>query len=154
MIYSSELIPRAIQTLFWDRHTISQTVPTLLQDRHTISAKQQLMPSKSTHDPTTNLGCSDTTCCAPGNNRWGIYQLKIDAAGDVPARQEYRNNRESKSTQYLTRFGNFPTSSGQERDFIDVTINTSKYQRNTLRIFRDTIMRALAHIYSHRVPGI
>ena len=47
-IYSCELIPRAIQTLFLDRHT--------------ISAKQPPMPLELTHDPTTNLGCSDTTC--------------------------------------------------------------------------------------------
>ena len=52
MIYSCELIPRAIQTLFWDRYT--------------ISAKQPPMPLESTHDPTTKLGCSDTTCCACG----------------------------------------------------------------------------------------
>ena len=38
-ICSFKLIPRAIYTLFLDRHTI----PTPLRDRHTISAKQQLM---------------------------------------------------------------------------------------------------------------
>jgi len=54
-IYSSKLIPQAIQTLFWDRYMIPQIVPTLLQDWHTISAKQQPMLLKSTHDPTTNL---------------------------------------------------------------------------------------------------
>jgi len=43
---------------------IPQTVPMLLRDRHMISTKQQLMPSELTHDPTANLGCSDTTCCA------------------------------------------------------------------------------------------
>ena len=63
-IYSSKLIPWAIHTLFWDRHTIPQTIPTLLRDRHTISAGQQLMLLESTHDSTSNLGCSDTTCCA------------------------------------------------------------------------------------------
>ena len=63
--------------------------------------------------------------------------IEIDAAGDVLTQQEQRNNRENKPTQYLTRFGNLPTSLGKgERDFIDSTINTSEYQRDTSR---DTI---------------
>ena len=33
-----------------------------------------------------------------------------------PTRQEQRNNREKQSTQYLMRFGNVPTSSGQGRE--------------------------------------
>jgi len=45
---------------------IPQTVPTLLRDRHTISVKQLPMLLESTHDPTKNLRCSDTTCCACG----------------------------------------------------------------------------------------
>jgi len=48
-------------------------------------------------------------------------------AGGVPTRQEQRNKRENKPTQYLIRFDNLPTSSGhkreREREFIDSTIN-------------------------------
>jgi len=33
-----------------------------------------------------------------------------------PTRQEQRNNKEKQSTQYLTRFGNVPMSSGQGRE--------------------------------------
>ena len=41
-------------------------------------------------------------------------------SGEVPTRQKQRNKRESKSTQYLTRFSNLPTFSGQgERVFIE-----------------------------------
>jgi len=68
-----------------------------------------------------------------------------------PEKYLYDKNREikekNKPTQYLTRFGNLPTSSGKgERDFIDSTINTSEYRRDTFRDFRDTIHEALAHI--------
>ena len=54
-------------------------------------------------------------------------------------RQEHINNGESKSTQYLTRFGNLPTSSGQERDFIYSTINTTNTRGIHSWDFRDTI---------------
>ena len=39
-----------------------------------------------------------------------------DAAGDVTNTTRIENNREKQSTQYLTRFGNVPTSSGQRRE--------------------------------------
>ena len=61
------------------------------------------------------------------------------------------------------RFGNVPTSSGQERDFIDSTINynlfllqgifNGDFQWDTWELLRIQYMRALALIYSHRVPG-
>ena len=57
--------------------------------------------------------------------------------------QEQRNKRESKPTQYLTRFDNLPTSSGKgERDFIDSTINYNLFfaSRNFQEDFQwDTI---------------
>jgi len=87
------------------------------------------MPLESTHDPTANLGCSDTNCCAHDNNpsEESTNQAETDAAGDVPNTTRTKNNREKQSTQYLTRFGNVLTSSGQggERDFIDSAINTN-----------------------------
>ena len=47
-----------------------------------------------------------------------LQQTGIDAARDVPTRQEQRNNRESKSAQYLTRFGNLPASSGRGEEIL------------------------------------
>ena len=37
-------------------------------------------------------------------------------SGEVPTQQEQRNKRESKPTQYLTRFDNLPMSSRQGRE--------------------------------------
>ena len=55
-------------------------------------------PSESTHDPTTNLGCSDTNCCA---RPWqqplseeSTNQAETDAAGDVPNTIRTENIRE------------------------------------------------------------
>ena len=88
-------------------------------------------------------------------------QAETDAAGDVPNTTRTENNREKQSTQYLTRFGNVLTSSGQgrERDFIDSTIN---YNLFLLQGISDgdfqwdfsgiQYMRALALIYNHRIP--
>ena len=66
-----------------------------------------------THDRTKNLGCSDTTCCSClGNNPIEESQLtERDAAGKYP--KDKNNKQERKPTQYLMRFGNLPTSSGQ-----------------------------------------
>ena len=68
-------------------------------------------------------------CCAQDNNlsKESTNQAETDAAGDVPNTTRKENNKEKQSTQYLTRFGNVPTSSGQgsERDFINSTINTN-----------------------------
>ena len=52
-------------------------------------------------------------------------QAETDAARDVSNTTRTECNRVNQSTQYLTRFGNVPTSSGQggERVFIDSTIN-------------------------------
>ena len=53
----------------------------LLRGRHTISARQPLMLLESTHDPTMNLGCSDTTCCVrKSNNQRGTQAIERDAA--------------------------------------------------------------------------
>ena len=38
---------------------------------------------------------------------------KNERGGEVPTRQEQRNKKESKLTQYLTRLSNLPTSMGQ-----------------------------------------
>ena len=38
--------------------------------------------------------------------------------GEALTRQEQKNKRESKPTQYLTKFDNLPTSSGQGRDVL------------------------------------
>ena len=44
-------------------------------------------------------------------------QVETDAAGDVPnTTRTEKNNREKQSTQYLMRFGNVLTSSGQGRE--------------------------------------
>ena len=65
------------------------------------------------------------------------------------------NNRENQSTQYLTRFGNVPTSSGQGREILliqqSIQTNTDGYLRELSGI---PYMRALALIYSHRVLGV
>ena len=52
------------------------------------SVKQKLMPLESTHDLTTNLGCSDTTCCTRGNNQ---QRNPIDATEKYP-----KNNKDKK----------------------------------------------------------
>ena len=56
------------------------------------------------------------SCCARalGNiSEEFINQTETDATGDVPnTTRTEKNNREKQSTQYLTRFGNVPTSSG------------------------------------------
>ena len=44
--------------------------------------------------------------------------IEIDTAEKYSQDQEQRNKRESKPTQYLTRFGNLPTSSGQGRELL------------------------------------
>ena len=63
--------------------------------------------------------------------------IKIDAAGDVPTRQEQRNNRDKQTNTIFNEVRQFAYVLGvRERDFIDSTINTSKYQMDT---FRDTI---------------
>ena len=60
-------------------------------------------------------------------------------------RQEQINNGESKSTQYLTRFSNLPTSLGQGREkeilLIQQSIqtNTEGYLRNLPSISLDSI---------------
>jgi len=101
---------------------------------------------------------------APLGNNLSEESVKqgTDAAGDVPHTTRTKNNREKQSTQYLTRFGNMPTSSGQGREsFIDLTINYNlfllqriskgDFQRDFLGI---QYMRALTLIYSHRVSEI
>ena len=77
--------------------------------------------------------------------------------GEVSKDKNKLNKRESQ-TQYLTRFGNLPTSSGQgrERDLIDSTINYNLFLLQGIsngNFSGIQYMRALALIYSHRVPG-
>jgi len=57
-------------------------------------------------------------------NQWGTPTNRERYTREVPKRQEQLNKRENQ-TQYLTRFSNLPTSSGQggERDLIDSIIN-------------------------------
>jgi len=102
-----------------------------------------------------DLSLGQAWCFARGNNRWRIHQLEIDAAGDVPTRQEQRNNRESKPTQYLTTFSHLPTSSRQGREILLIQ---QSIQANTEGYFQEfqgiQYMRALALIYNQRVPGI
>ena len=65
-------------------------------------------------------------CCAQDNNlsEESTNQAETDVAGNVPNTIRTENNIEKQSTQYLTRFGNVPTSSGQGGErFIDSTIN-------------------------------
>ena len=56
-------------------------------------------------------------CCAQDNNlsEKSTNQADIDAARHVPNTTRTENNREKQSTQYLTRFSNVLTSSGQGR---------------------------------------
>jgi len=51
---------------------------------------------------------------ALGNNpsEESVNQTETDAVGNVPNTTRIENNREKQSTEYLTRFGNVPTSSG------------------------------------------
>ena len=103
---------------------------------------------ESPNDPTTNLGCSDTNCCAQNNNisKESANQAETDVTGDVTNTTRIENNREKQSTQYLTRFDNVPTSSGKgEKIFIDSVINYNLfllqgiYRKIFRGIFRDTI---------------
>ena len=57
-------------------------------------------------------------CCAQDNNfsEESTNQAETDAVGDVTNTTRTENNREKQSTQYLTRFGNGPTSSRQGRE--------------------------------------
>jgi len=86
--------------------------------------------------------------CVPRNNlSEESAKEETDAAGDVPNTIRIENNREKQSTQYLTRFGDVPTSSGQgEREilFIQQSITTysffKEFPREIFRgIFRDII---------------
>jgi len=55
-----------------------------------------------------NCRAQDNTPSKESTNK-----AETDAAGDVLNTTKTENNREKQSTQYLTRFGNVPTSSGQ-----------------------------------------
>ena len=63
---------------------------------------------------------SDTNYCAQDNNlsEESTKQAETDVAGDVTNTTRIENNREKQSTQYLTRFGNVPTSSEQGREIL------------------------------------
>ena len=74
-----------------------------------------------------------------------------------PTQQEQQTIEKSNQHINLTRFGNVPTSSRQGReDFIDSTINTTNTRGKLEGILGNSFgiqyMRALASIYSHRVP--
>ena len=96
-------------------------------------------------------------CCARPWQQplWEIHQTETDASGDVPNTIRIGNNREKQSTQYLTRFGDVPTSSGQGREIllIQQSITTYSFFKEFLMDIFSGIqyMRALAFIYSHRV---
>ena len=65
VIYSTNLIPRAIYTLFL-RSTDDPTNSPNAAPRSTHDLRQSATDAlESTDDPTSNLGCSDTICCAP-----------------------------------------------------------------------------------------
>ena len=102
---------------------------------------------------------ADYFCCARcATSLRNPHQTETDAAGDIPTRQEQRNNREKQSTQYLTRFGNLPTSSGQGREILLIQQSIQTNTRGILSWdFRDfsgiQYMRALALIFSHRILG-
>ena len=61
---------------------------------------------------------SRVACRCNNTSEESTNQAETDAAGDVPNTTRTENNREKQSTQYLTRFGNVPTSSGQEREIL------------------------------------
>ena len=96
-------------------------------------------------------------CCTQDNNpsEESVNQTEIDTVGDVPNTTRAESNREKQSTQYLTRFDNVPTSSGQGGERFYWFSNQYKLiQRDTWWNFLEIqYMRALARIYSHRVPG-
>ena len=51
-----------------------------------------------THDPTPNLGCSDTNCCAYRDNNLSENPptwRRLDAAGEATTRQEQRTTEKS-----------------------------------------------------------
>jgi len=86
--------------------------------------------SRSTHDlrqtATNALGIDTQSHDEPGkpwyyllrarcNNQWEAPINRERHTREVPKRQEQINKKESQ-TQYLTRFDNLPTSSGQGRE--------------------------------------
>ena len=97
-------------------------------------------------------------CCAQDNNpsEESTNQAETDATGDVPNMIRTENNKEKQSTQYLTRFGNVPTSSGQGREILLIQqsmTNYSFFKEFSIEIFSGIqYIRTLALIYSHRVP--
>ena len=84
---------------------------------------------------------------------WGTPNKQRELPSRSTQKNKNKNQQERKQTQYLTRFSNLPTSSGQGgRDIIDSTISYKLlrgFQRdsqgNTKRI---QFMGALALIYS------
>jgi len=83
----------------------------------------------SNHRTSSSEGGVCATCCA----RLGHNQLRNpNQQREMQQRSIQKtktNKRERKQTQYLTRFGNFPTSWGKGREiFIDSTTNTSFFK--------------------------
>ena len=76
---------------------------------------------------------------------------RLDAAGETTNREKQSTHKFNEVRQRAYVLG------ARERDFIDSTINTTNKRRELeefLEIFlRIQYMRALASIYSHRVPG-
>ena len=60
------------------------------------------------------------------NNQWEIPTNRERYTREVPKRQEQLNKRESQ-TQYLTRFDNLPTSSGQGREILLIQQSITGY---------------------------
>ena len=84
--------------------------------------------------------------------------IEIEAAEKYPYDQEQRNERENKSTQYLTRFDNLPRSSGQggERSYwFNNQLQLVPYFKKFLRdIFSGVqFMRSISLIYSRESQG-
>ena len=76
--------------------------------------------------------------------------IEIHAAEKYPHNKNRETIEKSKSTQYLTRFGNLSTSSRQRREILLIQQSIQENTRGILQGIQ--FMRALIYIYSQRVP--
>ena len=113
---------------------------------------------KSIHDPMTNLGCSDTNCCAQDNNpsEESTNQTETDATGDVPNTHKNGETIKKIINIVFNEVRQFAYILGtREREILliqqSIQTNTKGYLRELSEI---QYMRALSLIYSHRVPRI
>ena len=150
-IFTSRRNPRSVfEAIYSFKFDSSSNPNAVLRSTHDPTNSPNAA-SRSMHDlrqtSTNALGIDTRSHDDPGMLRYHLLHAGQQPTRNPPMRDrcsqrcthttKQRNNRESKPTQYLTRFDNLPTSSGQgrERDFIDSTINTSKYQRDTFGDF-------------------